>query len=47
MLFIFESELVKARYEYFRKFGGSELVAFKMATQRLPDGRFMWASEVE
>lgn len=46
-MFLFESELVKARFEWFCRFTENEFVAFEMATKRLPDGRFMWASDVE
>ena len=42
-----ESELVKARFEYFKQFTKNNAVAYKMATDKLSNGRFMWASGVD
>lgn len=47
MLYDNEQELVKARFEYFMKFCTNEKVAMNMATEKLPNGRFMWASGVD
>lgn len=41
------NELVKARFKYFMQFTKNEQVAMKMATDKLPDGKFMWASGVD
>lgn len=47
MLYNNEQELVKARFEYFMQFCKNEQVAMNMATEKLPNGRFMWASGVD
>lgn len=45
-MYTITNELVKARYEYFLQFFKEE-VAYEMATERLPNGKFMWASGVD